>query len=186
MVASISAISPKAMTVSVERAAESGRRMISFATRLVSVAPIAIACLLGALSIGAEASNVKFIGNVSYKFVGNVAVLAADEITNFDSSGVSGSLHLELWAVAESLDGGPVTGYKLAEYALGQLVAGNSYSNISSGYVPFTPPPDGKWTFNMFVMEYTPNASVSDGCLPIRGASHGEYTACMHASGWIK
>lgn len=186
MVASIGAVSPKAMTVTVERAAESGRRMISLAARLVSVATIAIACVFGALSIGAEASNVKFIGDVRYEFVGNIAILSADEITNFDSSGVSGPLHLELWAVAESLDGGPVTGYKLAEYELGQLVAGNSYSNISSGSVHFTPPPNGKWTFNMFVTEYTPHASVSDGCLPISRASLGEYTACMHASGWIK
>jgi hypothetical protein len=29
-----------------------------------------------------------------------------------------------LWALADPYAGGPVTGYKLAEYTLGQLVAG--------------------------------------------------------------
>lgn len=164
-----------------------GRRLASVATRLASVVPIAIALVSGALCVGAEASNIRFVGNARYEYAGNVAVLTADRIANLDSAGVSGTLHLELWAVSDSLNGGRVTGYKLAEYALGQLVAGNSYSNISSGSIPFTPPPDGNWTLNMFVTEYASDTSISDGCLPISSAQGNGYTntACLHASGQI-
>ncbi len=100
----------------------------------------AMACC-GLAPVDAVASNVKFVGNAAYTYAGNVAVLTADEIRNFDSSGASGPLQLELWAIAGPFGGGPVTGYKLAEYTLGQLGPGFSYSNVSSGSVPFTPPP---------------------------------------------
>ena len=45
-------------------------------------------------------------------------------------------------------------GYKLAEYSLGQLVAGFNLSNISSGSIPFSPPPNGTWVFTLLVTEY--------------------------------
>jgi hypothetical protein len=138
--------------------------------------------------VKALASNVKFVGNAGYTYTGDVAVLTADEIRNFDSSGSSGPLHLELWAVAAPIDGGPVTGYKLAEYTLGQLVAGFSYSHVSSGTVPFTPPPAGEWNFTIIVTEYTSSAPIDDGCLSVNSARSENYvyTACMHASGFIK
>ena len=159
------------------------------ATRFASAALLFLAFTGGVLvPVSAGASNVKFVGNAGYSYNGNTAVLTADEIRNFDSTGSSGPLHLELWAVAAPFDGGPVSGYKLAEYTLGQLVAGFSYSNISSGSVPFTPPPAGSWTFTIFVTEYNSGVPVDDGCLSIQSAkSDGyTYTACMHASGWVK
>lgn len=163
-------------------------RMGAVPARLASLGLLllGLAWLVAPLSAGA--SNVKFVGNATYTFNGNVAVLTADEIRNFDTSGSSGLLHLELWAVAAPFDGGPVTGYKLAEYTLGQLVAGFSYAHVSSGSVPFTPPPAGEWTYTMFVTEYTSGAPVDDGCLSVQSARQENYiyTACMHASGWMK
>lgn len=157
--------------------------------RLTSAAMLLFGLVCGALlSASAVASNVKFVGNATYTYNGNTAVLTAEEIKNFDASGSSGPLQLELWAVAAPFNGGPLTGYKLAEYTLGQLVAGFSYSNVSSGAVPFTPPPAGTWTYTILVTEFTPSGPVDDGCLSIHSA-HDEnytYTACMHASGWIK
>jgi hypothetical protein len=164
-------------------------RLVAPATRSVSAALLFLALVGGMLApVGAGASNVKFVGNASYTYTGNTVVLTADEIRNFDSTGSSGPLHLELWAVAAPFDGGPMTGYKLAEYTLGQLVAGFAYSNVSSGSVPFTPPPAGAWTLTILVTEYTSGAPIDDGCLSVQSAkSNGyTYTACMHASGAIK
>ena len=158
-------------------------------TRSASAALLFLALAGGVLApVSAGASNVRFVGNAGYTYNGNTAVLTADEIRNFDASGSSGPLHLELWAVSSPFDGGPVTGYKLAEYTLGQLVAGFSYSNVSSGTVPFTPPPAGSWTLTIFVTEYTSGVPVDDGCQSVQSAqSDGyTYTACMHASGYVK
>ena len=170
-------------------AAVGRQRLSAPAARLALGAVLLIAAASFALApVRASASNVKFVGNAGYTYTGNMAVLTADEIRNFDSSGSSGPLHLELWAVAAPFDGGPVTGYKLAEYTLGQLVAGFSYSHVSSGTVPFTPPPAGEWTFTIFVTEYTSGVPVDDGCLSVNSARSEDYTytACMHASGYLK
>ncbi len=40
----------------------------------------------------AEAANVQFVGSVSYVYLGDSAVLAADRVENFDGSGLSGSV----------------------------------------------------------------------------------------------
>jgi len=61
---------------------------------------------------------------------------------------------MELWAFASPYAGVAMTGYKLAEYTLGQLNRGFYYSNISSGTIAFAPPPDGTWALAMFVTEY--------------------------------
>ena len=174
---------------SIASAAAGQQRPGLTSARFVLGAVLLIAAAYFALApVKASASNVKFVGNAGYTYTGDVAVLTADEIRNFDSSGSTGPLHLELWAIAAPFDGGPMTGYKLAEYTLGQLVAGFSYSHVSSGTVPFTPPPAGEWTFTIIVTEYTSGAPVDDGCLPVNSAKSENYTytACMHASGVIK
>ena len=102
-----------------------------------------------------EASNVQFVGNVGYSYVGSTAVLTADEVDNIDSAGFSGTLHLELWAFPAPFNGNFQVGYKLAQYSLGQLTAGFHYSSISSGTIAFAPPPDGTWIFAMVLTEYT-------------------------------
>ena len=56
-------------------------------------------------------------------------------------------------------------GYKLAEYSLGQLVAGFNLSNISSGSIPFSPPPNGTWVFTLLVTEYIA-PGIDDGFFP--------------------
>ena len=189
MVAIMKAISLKGTMTSTVLAVAGRQRLGSPAAGLVSGALLlfAVACC-GLAPVDAVASNVKFVGNAAYTYTGNVAVLTADEIRNFDSSGASGPLQLELWAIAGPFGGGPVTGYKLAEYTLGQLGPGFSYSNVSSGSVPFTPPPPGDWTFTIVVTEYTAGAPVNDGCLSVSSARNESYTytACMHASGYLR
>jgi hypothetical protein len=188
MAAAIRRFSASRTITYIMRAAAAPMRLATPLGRLASAGLLLLGLAWSVAPLSAGASNVKFVGNATYTFNGKVAVLTADEIRNFDASGSSGPLHLELWAVATPFDGGPVTGYKLAEYTLGQLVAGFSYSNVSSGSVPFTPPPDGEWTYTMFVTEYTSGAPVDDGCLSVQSARQEgyTYTACMHASGWLK
>lgn len=189
MLTLINAILGGERTAAIAWTATGRQRGLAPAARCASAALLFLTLLGGVLApVSAGASNVKFVGNAGYTYNGNTAVLTADEIRNFDSTGASGPLHLELWAVSSPFDGGPVTGYKLAEYTLGQLVAGFSYSNVSSGAVPFTPPPTGSWTLTIFVTEYTSGAPVDDGCLSVHSAQTDgyTYTACMHASGWVK
>jgi len=102
----------------------------------------------------AHAANVTFVGQVGYSVDGNTVNLAADEVKNNDTSGVSAALRMELWAYATPFDGNPQTGYRMAIRDLGQLAAGASITNIS-GAVPFTPPPQGTWYFTMFLTEFT-------------------------------
>jgi len=111
---------------------------------------------------GAHASNVQIVGAVAYTYVGNTAVLTADEVANFDllGTGISGTLHLELWAFSSPYTG--QSGYKLAQTSLGQLLAGFDYYNINSGVIPFAPPPNGTWYFALLLTEFT-GGSVNGG-----------------------
>jgi hypothetical protein len=146
-------------------AAGSRPRLLTPISRLVLAALLPIAFLFGMLapvSVKAQA-DVQFVGGVAYTVSGDVAVLTAAEIANYSAIGsISGTLRLELWALAAPYNGGPFNGYKLAEYTIGQLAGGLEISNVSSGDISYTPPPDGTWTFVIFVTEYTGTA-VDDG-----------------------
>jgi hypothetical protein len=100
------------------------------------------------------ATNVKFVGAVSYTYAGSNATLSADRVENFESAGVSGTLHMELWAFSSPYVGSAMTGSKLAEYSLGQLGSGFFFPNINSGTIAFVPPPDGTWYFAMILTEF--------------------------------
>jgi len=102
----------------------------------------------------ARASNVQFIGHVDYVYVGDIATLTAAEVGNFDASGLSGTLKIELWAFPTTYPGS-ATGYKLAEYTLGQLPAGAAFFHVDSGAIPFASPPEGVWVFTILLTEYT-------------------------------
>lgn len=118
------------------------------------------------VSAPAVASDVQFVGNVAYTYVGNVATLTADRVQNFDSFGYSGTLHMELWALPAPYSGSFTTGYKLAQYTLGQLTAGYYYYNITSGAVLFVPPPNGVWYVAMMLTEYT-GGIIDNGYTPV-------------------
>lgn len=113
----------------------------------------------------AVASNVQFVGTAGYSVSGSTVVLTADEIANFDTSGFSGTLRLELWALPSPYTGTALSGYKLAESTLGQLSAGFNYSNVNSGAIPYLSPPDGTWYYTLLVTEFYGSA-FDDGYLP--------------------
>lgn len=132
--------------------------------RSTGLRPWVLCCLLlyAAFSLGlapkeARASNVQYVGSVTYAYLGNVATLTAAEVGNFDLFGFSGTLKMELWAFPIPYTGSQ-SGYKLAEYKLGQLVAGAAFYNVNSGTIFFAPPPTGVWYFTLFLTEYTGGA----------------------------
>lgn len=121
--------------------------------------------LAAATSQSAFASDVRFIGETAYTYLGNTATMTAAEIANISPSGFSGTLRLELWALAGPYTGGGVSGYKLAEYQLGQLTAGTHYASVATGDIPFATPPNGTYTIVMLVTEYVAGP-VDDGFSP--------------------
>src|SRR5437879_6543677 len=82
-------------------------------------------------------------------------VLRADKIQNKSLLTTSGTLRMELWAFHGPFTGQLQSGYRLATYTLPQVLpAGYEYTNISSGSIPFTPPPDGLWYYSLVITEY--------------------------------
>ena len=143
-----------------------GTRCVRRLVRNIATAilPLAFA-LLALVPAATNASNVQFVGNVGYSYAGNLATLTADQVANFSSSGISGTLRLELWAFPTPYTGSAQTGYKLAQYTLGQLVAGFSYNGISSGTIAFASPPNGTWIFTILVTEYV-GTGADNGYVP--------------------
>jgi hypothetical protein len=125
---------------------------------------VLLLCML-AIARGAYASNIVFQGDTSYAYVGNVVTLAADRVQNNSTSGVSGTVRLELWAFASAYTGAAETGYTLATYELGTLTAGFGFPSVNTGPIPFGRPPDGTWHFALLVTEFT-GAAVDDGFTP--------------------
>jgi hypothetical protein len=121
---------------------------------IASLFVVASAFLFGHYD-AANAADVRFVGTVGYAYVGSVATLTADRIQNNDAGGISGTLHLELWAFAAPYTGAAQIGYKLATYSLGQLNGGFGFPNVNSGPIPFAEPPNGTWIFTLFVTEFT-------------------------------
>src|SRR5262245_44612543 len=108
------------------------------------------------------ATNISLIGSWSYNQSGSTVVLNADTIQNNSTSGISGPLRMELWAFHSPVTGQSQIGYRLATYTLPQqLPAGYRYSNISSGTIDFSPPPDGLWYCALLVTEYDGSTFVT-------------------------
>ncbi len=109
-----------------------------------------------------EAQGVRFVGQVSYSYLGSLATLKADQVANQRSGGFSGTLQMELWAFPSPYSGLATIGYKLAVYRLGQLNAGFSYFNVNSGAIPYGSPPNGTWYYAMVLTEFD-GGSVNGG-----------------------
>ncbi len=111
-----------------------------------------------------RASNVVFLGSVSYQVSGTSVTLTVNEVDNQSASGTSGTLRLELWALPSAYSGSSQTGYQLATYSLGTLQANYHFSSFSRT-VAYTPPANGTWHVALEVTEYTGASSVDGGYL---------------------
>jgi len=124
---------------------------------------LALAALLGTAS-GVHAQSASLVGMSSYVYYNNVATLAQDRVDYdcpFGYVGYSGTLRLELWAFDAPYRSG-MAGYRLAVHSLGQLECGHYWYNITSGAIPFSPPPNGRWYFSLLLQEYDNGYVVVD------------------------
>ena len=138
------------------------KRTSSASRQFVTFLFVVAAAICFVQSGNANAANVRYVGTVGYSYAGNVATLTADQVINNSTSGISGTLQMELWAFATPYTGAAQAGYKLANYSLGQLTAGFVFNNINSGAVPFGAPPNGTWIFTLVLTEFT-NGSTDGG-----------------------
>ena len=107
----------------------------------------------------AEANGLFLEGTLSYNYVytGNAGSMsmAAERVRNNRSSGVSGTLQLQLWATSTPpVFGQTIFSYTLGVYTLGTLQGGQLFTNVNSGTIPFFPPPPGTYYITMALMEY--------------------------------
>jgi DNA uptake protein ComE-like DNA-binding protein len=93
-------------------------------------------------------------GSVGYRLEDDQVVLKADRIRSpRRSDNLSGSLSLELWAVAESYHGGSVTGSLLASVGLGRL-AGQTSLDAVEQRARFNRPAIGEWQVVLMLREW--------------------------------
>jgi len=94
-------------------------------------------------------------GNVGYRIDGSRVRLWAEHIENpRDNANCSGTLALELWALAGPYSGGSFEGVPLAGVAIGSI-SGQTESAATSFELPFSPPPPGNWHFVLMLREWT-------------------------------
>ena len=143
--------------------------MQNFSTRYLKLPAV---LLLAAFTVfvgaarDAGASNVTFGGTVAYSYSGSIAILTADRVQNNETGGISGTLKMELWALPAPYAGVAITGYKMAQYTVGQLNGGFQFSNVNSGNVAFVAPPSGTYYVAMILTEFTTPGGVNGGYTP--------------------
>src|ERR1035438_6132548 len=94
-------------------------------------------------------------GTVGYRLDGNRVHLSVEHIENpRDAANCSGTLALELWALAAPYAGGSFQGRHLAGVAIGAL-SGQNESTSTSFELPFSSPPAGEWHFVLMLREWT-------------------------------
>ncbi len=94
-------------------------------------------------------------GHVGYKIDNRRITLEVAAIENpRDAANLTGTLALELWALAAPYSGGPFNGAPLAAAVLGTL-AGQSEWNPPPLDLAFKAPPDGTWHFCLMLREWT-------------------------------
>jgi DNA uptake protein ComE-like DNA-binding protein len=101
-------------------------------------------------------------GSVGYQVDGSEVVLRADGIRNPRSAdNLSGSLALELWAVADTYHGGPIeSGTLLACADIGRIAGDSSFVSFEDR-VQFNTPAAGRWNVVLMLREWAPAGYVT-------------------------
>jgi DNA uptake protein ComE-like DNA-binding protein len=94
-------------------------------------------------------------GSVGYSVDGDQVMLEAGAVRSpRDADNLSGSLSLELWALADPYHGGHFAGLMLGRVDLGRL-GGQSVLTAIAERAPFTAPSAGRWHVVMMLREWT-------------------------------
>jgi hypothetical protein len=115
-------------------------------------------------------------GDVGYSIDGDEIVLKVERVRNPRAHGnLSGSLTLELWALAGPYVTGPFEGTLLARFELGQIAGQGSLEQLERR-IAFSQPPPGEWQVVLALREWTEAAGfvTRDFCnffVPLRGAA---------------
>ena len=118
------------------------------------------AILAGVVSASVFAANVNFVGSVGRSTdYATFAILTVDGIHNYDASGNSANLRVELWASLQPFSGSYASAYRLCKYDVGTLASGASTPRLTPFVQPFTVPPNGTYYFAMVLTEYTGGAA---------------------------
>jgi DNA uptake protein ComE-like DNA-binding protein len=114
------------------------------------------------------------MGTVGYRIAGNRVHLSVERIENPRAAGnVSGTLALELWALAAPYSGAAFNGAPLAGVAFGSL-PGEAATTAASFELLFVPPPAGQWHFVLMLREWTSAGYVTRDFTNFRNpVSHG-------------
>lgn len=96
-----------------------------------------------------------FDGSVGYRIEGDRVCISVDAVRNPRAQdNLTGSLVLELWALAAPYQGGEVTGVRVAGQELPR-VAGQSALDDVTYTLAFTAPPAGRYTLALMLREWT-------------------------------
>lgn len=100
-----------------------------------------------------EYTGLGLSGTLGYQVSGSKVVISVERISNNSESRISGSLKLELWALASPFIGQNQRGFKLGELNLSPLNPKHLYSNISSP-VEYTAPPKGSFYMALILKDW--------------------------------
>lgn len=96
-----------------------------------------------------------FDGNVGYEIEGEEVVLSATAVSSPRAPGTStGTLCVELWALAEPYAGGTPVGHRLAGSELGSVWGQYQLPGVQRR-VAFAAPPPGSWHVTLMLREWT-------------------------------
>lgn len=101
-------------------------------------------------------------GAWTWQISGNSLRVTTERIVNGRSSGTSGTLRLELWALANAYSGGSFTGYKIGQQQYNPLQAGFQYSNIDFTTTASLPP-NGTWAVVLMLTEFSSSVTSNNG-----------------------
>lgn len=114
---------------------------------------VSSSCLPGSASASPELS-----GNTRFKFgPGNATVtFGADAIINANDAGSTGTIKVQLWALAAPYRSGAggLRGHLLGGFTLEPLFAGNVYNRVSQTVPASLPPQAGTYVLALVVSEY--------------------------------
>lgn len=100
-------------------------------------------------------------GNCGYTISGDRVIIDIEAIRNDRPIGdISGTVAIELWALAESYDGGDSSGMVLAATSIGEIKGQHLIPNCRYDLV-FRTPPQGEWYLVLMLREWTASGYVT-------------------------